>query len=65
MGGISLVPTSSSVDGDTATITYDVLFGDQAAYNDLTGLIDNVDGTWVVPRTEFCSFMASARTPCP
>jgi iron complex transport system substrate-binding protein len=65
MGGISLVPTSTRIDGDIATITYDVLFGDQAAYSDLTGLIDNVDGTWVVPRTEFCSFMASARTPCP
>jgi iron complex transport system substrate-binding protein len=65
MGGISLVPTAVVVDGDTATVTYDVMFGDTAAYTALSGVITQVDGTWVVSRTEFCSFMASARNACP
>jgi iron complex transport system substrate-binding protein len=65
MGGISLVPTAVVVEGESATITYDVMFGDTAAYTDLTGTIDKVGDAWVVPRSEFCSFMASARNACP
>jgi iron complex transport system substrate-binding protein len=65
LGGISLDPTAVTVDGDTATVTYDVLFGGTAAYEDQTGQLTRVDGVWTVARSEFCSFMASARTPCP
>jgi iron complex transport system substrate-binding protein len=65
MGGISLRPTEVAVSGDSATVTYDVLFGDTVAYDAITGEIALVDGTWVVPRAEFCSFMASARIDCP
>lgn len=65
MGGIALEPTAVSVDGTTATVTYDVLFGGNAAYTALVGRIDLVDGTWVVGRDEFCGFMASARNACP
>lgn len=64
MGGISLAPTDVTVDGDVATITYDVLFGENPAYGDQTGEISLVDGVWTVSRDEFCSFMASARNPC-
>jgi iron complex transport system substrate-binding protein len=65
MGGISLVPSQVTVDGEMATITYDVMFGENAAYTDLTGTMTLVDGTWQVSRDEFCGFMASARSPCP
>lgn len=65
MGGITLVPTDVVVDGDTATITYDVMFGETVAYSALEGTIARIDGTWVVARDEFCGFMASARTACP
>jgi iron complex transport system substrate-binding protein len=65
MGGITLDPTAVEVDGDTATITYDVLFGGTAAYTDQTGTMTLVDGLWVVSRDEFCGFMASARNACP
>ena len=65
MGGITLVPTDVVADGDAATVTYDVMFGDTAAYTALTGTITLVDGTWVVSRAEFCGFMASARNACP
>lgn len=64
VGGISLSPTAVTIDGDEATVTYDVLFGENAAYSDQTGTIERVDGVWVVARDEFCGFMASARTPC-
>lgn len=64
MGGITLVPTDTVVDGDTATITYDVMFGGTAAYTALTGEIALVDGTWTVSQAEFCAFMASARNAC-
>jgi iron complex transport system substrate-binding protein len=65
LGGITLAPTDVSVDGDTATITYDVLFGTTVAYSALEGTISLIDGTWVVGRDEFCGFMASARNACP
>lgn len=65
MGGITLAPTAVVVDGDVATVTYDVMFGTSPAYADQEGTISLVDGTWVVSRDEFCGFMASARNACP
>jgi len=64
LGGISLEPTAVEVSGDEATITYNVLFGGNAAYEDLTGEIQRVNGTWTVSREVYCGFLASARTPC-
>ena len=64
LGGISLEPTAAQIEGDVATITYNVLFGEAAAYEDLTGEIHLVDGTWTVSREQYCGFLASARTPC-
>ncbi len=63
-GGISLVPTATAVEGDEATITYDVNFGANPAYSDQSGTITLIDGVWTVSRDEFCSFMASARLSC-
>ena len=65
MGGIGLAPTAVRVDGDVATVTYDVLFGDATAYTALDGEMARVDGVWTVGRDEFCTFMASARNACP
>ena len=65
MGGISLAPSAVTIDGDTATVIYDVMFGPAAAYQDLDGTITkDADGTWQVARADFCAFMAQARTPC-
>lgn len=64
MGGIKLDVTTVAVSGDSATTTYDVLFGSTAAYKALSGTIRKTGGTWTVSREDFCSFMASARTPC-
>lgn len=64
LGGVSLEPTAVEVNGDDATVTYDVLFGGTAAYTDLTGEIQRVNGIWTVSREVYCGFLASARTPC-
>lgn len=64
-GGIVLEPSAVTIDGERAQVTYDVLFAGTGAYGDQTGEVVNLDGTWVVPTAAFCSFMASARTPCP
>lgn len=63
-GGISLVPTDVVVDGGNAKVTYDVNFGENPAYSDLTGTAVLVDGIWTVSRDEFCGFMSSARVAC-
>ena len=65
MGGVGLVATSISVSGDTADVTYDLLFGGTPTYPDLTGDAIRVDGAWLVTREMFCSIMASARVGCP
>ena len=65
MGGVGLVATSISINGDTADVTYDLLFGGNPTYPDLAGDAIRVDGTWVVTREMFCSIMTSARVGCP
>jgi len=65
MGGVGLVATSVTVTGDTAEVTYDLLFGGNPTYPDLLGDAVRVDGTWLVTRELFCSIMASARVGCP
>jgi len=65
MGGVSLAATKITVDGDSAEVIYDFLFGGTPTYPDLTGDAVRVDGTWKVSRTMFCSIMSSARVGCP
>jgi iron complex transport system substrate-binding protein len=64
-GGIKLTPTAVAITGNSGAVTYDVYFGTTQQYKALKGTIELRSGTWTVTRAEFCSFMASARTPCP
>lgn len=64
-GGIALEPVEVSVEGDRATVTYDVLFGGTVAYSNLSGDAVQIDGAWVVSRDRYCDFMSSARVRCP
>jgi hypothetical protein len=57
-GGISLAPSTAVIDGQTATITYDLLFGASAACNDLSRPATLVDGTWTVGQNDYCDFLA-------
>jgi iron complex transport system substrate-binding protein len=65
MGGITLEPTNVAIEGDTATVTYDVLFGGAPAYQDLSKTITRTGGVWIVPQAAFCEFLTSARVTCP
>ena len=64
LGGVSLEPTSASIEGDVATVVYDVLFAGTPMYRELSGTMQFIDGVWVVSRASYCGFLASARTPC-
>jgi hypothetical protein len=64
VGGITLEPTNVVITGDTAAITYKVLFAGTSPYPEQEGTIQRVDGAWVVSRDEFCGFMTMARNPC-
>lgn len=65
MGGVELAPTSVTINGDTADVTYDLLFGGTPTYPDLAGDAVLIDDTWKVTRVMFCAMMASARVGCP
>ena len=65
MGGIGVAVTAVSVDGDTATVTYDLLFAGNPSYPDLTGEAVKTAEGWKITRAGFCSLMSSARVGCP
>ena len=65
MGGVALDAKSITINGDTADVTYDLLFGGNPTYPNLKGDAVLIDGTWKVTREMFCSLMSSARVGCP
>lgn len=65
MGGVSLAARKITVSGDVAVVRYDLLFGGNPTYPDLTGDAVLVDGVWKITREMFCSIMTSARVGCP
>jgi iron complex transport system substrate-binding protein len=65
MGGVALLPTAVVINGQTADVTYDLLFGGTPTYPDLTGDAVLIDDTWKVTRVMFCAMMTSARVGCP
>ena len=65
MGGIGVVVKEVTVDGDAATLIYDLLFNDNPTYPDQDGRAVRTEVGWQVPRGAFCGLMASARVGCP
>ena len=65
MGGVSLDPKSVTVDGDTAAVSYDFLFGGNPSYTNLTGDAVRTAAGWQITREMFCDIMRSARSSCP
>lgn len=65
MGGVSIEPRRITIEGDTATVLYDLLFAGTVARADLTGDAVLIDGTWKITRDKFCSIMGFARVGCP
>jgi hypothetical protein len=65
MGGVAVDIKEVIIDGETATLTYDLLFNDNPTYPDLTGRAVLTEVGWQVPRSTFCALMSSARVGCP
>jgi len=65
MGGVSVSVTDVTVNGDTADVTYDLLFNGNPVYPEQTTSAVLTDGGWKVPRDAFCTLMALARSSCP
>lgn len=65
MGGVSVLVNEVVIDGDSADVTYDLLFNGNPTYPNLSGTAVLTDSGWQVPRSVFCSLMASARVGCP
>jgi hypothetical protein len=65
MGGVSLDPKSVTIDGDTAAVSYDFLFGGNPSYTNLTGDAVQTAAGWQITREMFCDIMRSARSSCP
>lgn len=65
MGGVTVSVSDVTINGDTADVTYDLLFNDNPIYPDQTGTAVLIDDMWKVPRDVFCGLMASARSNCP
>ncbi|NNC40063.1 MAG: hypothetical protein HKN95_05155 [Acidimicrobiia bacterium] len=65
MGGIAVNVREVTVDGDSATLVYDLMFNDNPTYPDLAGRAVRTEAGWQVPRGAFCSLMSSARVGCP
>lgn len=65
MGGIGVLPTAVEITGDSAVVTYDLLFGGNPTYPDLTGPAVKTAEGWKITRAGFCALMGSARVGCP
>ena len=64
-GGIGVLVTSVTVNGDQADVIYDLLFNDNPTYRDQDGIAVLTEAGWQVPRDVFCGLMKSARVGCP
>ena len=64
-GSIELPVTAITVNGESATVTFDVLGNGATMAADLTGEMIQVDGAWIVSRDSFCDAMKLARQSCP
>jgi hypothetical protein len=65
MGGVAVNVKEVTVDGDSATLIYDLMFNDNPTYPDQSGRAVRTEAGWQVPRGAFCSLMSSARVGCP
>ncbi len=64
-GGIAVVATRVTIDADEAEVGYDLYFGGNPTYPNLTGSAVKTAEGWKVPRSVFCTLMRQARVGCP
>ncbi|MEX1124158.1 MAG: hypothetical protein WD895_06615 [Acidimicrobiia bacterium] len=65
MGGVTTEVNAVVIEGDTAEVTYTLMFADIPTYSGLKGdAVRTADG-WKISRAMFCGIMTSARVGCP
>jgi hypothetical protein len=64
MGGVTVAVKDVVINGDSAEVTYDLMFNGRPTYPDLSSAAVLTADGWKVPRDSFCGMMASARVPC-
>ncbi len=65
MGGVSTQVDAVTIQGDTATVIYTLMFGGNPAYPGLEGDAMRTEEGWKISREMFCGIMTSARVGCP
>lgn len=64
-GRVTIDATAVEIDGDTAVVTYTILFAGAPTYADQEGAATRSGDGWLVPRDVFCALMTAARVGCP
>ncbi len=65
MGGVTTQVDAVSIDGDTASVTYTLMFAGNPTYPGLQGDAIRTAEGWKISREMFCGIMTSARVGCP
>ena len=65
MGGVTTQVDAVVIDGDTAEVTYTLMFAGNPTYPDLKGDAVRTEDGWRISREMFCGIMTSARVGCP
>jgi len=65
VGGVTTEVSAVVIDGDTAEVTYTLMFAGNPTYPGLEGDAVRTEEGWKISRDMFCGIMASARVGCP
>ncbi|MEM1333526.1 MAG: ABC transporter substrate-binding protein, partial [Actinomycetota bacterium] len=64
-GGVEVLPQRATINGDLATVLFDVALGGTVAAEDFTADLTLVDGVWVASRSQVCTYVALIGVQCP
>ena len=64
-GGIEIIPTRATINGDSATVVFDVAMGGSITATDFTADLTLIDGVWVASRSQVCTYVALIGVQCP
>jgi hypothetical protein len=65
VGGVTTEVNAVVIDGETAEVTYTLMFAGNPTYPGLQGDAVSTEDGWKISRDMFCGIMTSARVGCP
>jgi hypothetical protein len=65
VGGVTTEVNAVVIDGETAEVTYTLMFAGNPTYPGLQGDAVRTEDGWKISRDMFCGIMSSARVGCP